>query len=70
MSGGTKPLGYTIVEVMIFLAVSGALLVSALLIFNGRQQRIEFGQSIRDIDSKIRDVLNDVSTGVYNYTNN
>ncbi len=65
MSGPRKPQGYTIVEVMIFLAVSGALLVSAMLLVNGQQQRTEFSQSSRDIEASLRDIMNDVSTGYY-----
>lgn len=62
-----KNTGFTIVEVMIFLAVSGILLVSALLLVNGQQNRTEFATAVRDIESQVRDVINDVSTGVYNY---
>lgn len=65
MSGGPKPQGYTIIELMIFLVVSSALLVSALLLVGGQQQKTEFAQSIREIDSKIRDIINDVASGVY-----
>ena len=62
--------GFTIVEIMIFLAISGIMLVSALLLVNGQQNRTEFSTSVRDIESQLRDVINDVSTGVYNYNGN
>lgn len=62
--------GYTIFEVMIFLAISSVILVSALLLVGGQQQKTEFTQAIRDIDSSIRDVMNDVASGVYNNTGN
>jgi len=55
--------GYTIVEVMIFLAVSVALLVSAMNLISGKQSETEFNQKMRDTQSKIQDWLNDVSTG-------
>ncbi len=62
--------GYTIVEVMIFLAVTGMLLGVALTMIGRQQQRTQFNQSVHDIQSKIEDVLNDVSTGFYSNTNN
>ncbi len=67
---GKSSIGYTIVEVMIFLAISSAILVSALLLVGGQQQKTQFTQSLRDIDSHIRDVMNDVSAGIYSNTGN
>lgn len=58
--------GYTIVESMIFLAITGAILVSAMLLIGGQQRKSEFNTGIRDIQSQISDILNDVSTGFYN----
>jgi hypothetical protein len=55
--------GYTIVEVLIFLAISGILLASAMLLISGKQNTTEFNQKMRDTKSKIDDWLNDVSTG-------
>lgn len=57
--------GYTIVETLIFLAVSSALFVSAMLLISGQQQKTEFANAIRDIDSQIQDVINDIATGYY-----
>ena len=57
--------GYTIVEVLVFLAISSALLVSALLIFNGQDKKTQFTQSVRELDNYIADVINDVDTGYY-----
>lgn len=61
----TRQKGYTIVEVMIVLAVSGALFLSAVLLINGRQQRTQFDQSIREVRSQIQQVVNEVSNGFY-----
>ena len=55
--------GYTIVETMIVLAVSGVLFISAVAVFNGKQGRSEFTTSMQDIRSKIQDLANDVATG-------
>ncbi len=65
MKGGSSPHGYTIVEVMIFLAVTGALLASALLIFRGQSGRTEFATGAREMESRMQDIINDVSTGYY-----
>jgi type II secretory pathway pseudopilin PulG len=61
----TKRAGFTILETMIVLAVSSAILVSTILIFSGQQRRAQFTQGLRDIESKLREVQNDVSTGKY-----
>lgn len=57
--------GYTIVEAMIFLAVSGLLLVSVIALISGEQAKTEFTASIRDFESRMQDVLNDIATGSY-----
>ena len=57
--------GYTIIEVMIFLVVTGTLLISAMAIFNGRQVRTEYVQSIRETDQRIQTVINEVATGYF-----
>lgn len=65
MIGGSKPRGYTVVEVLIFLAVTSILGVSAMTLINGQQRKTEFAQTAREFDSTIRDIINDVSTGYY-----
>lgn len=57
--------GYTLIEVMIFLAVSGALLVSAMTFISGRQARIRYTQAVVDFEQQLQDTFNDVSTGYY-----
>lgn len=64
------PHGYTIVEVMIFLAISGGLLAAMSLVVSGQQQRTEFSQAGRDTEHLILDVINDTSTGYYANTGN
>lgn len=59
------PTGYTIAEVMIVLAVTGALFVSAMGLISGQQGRTQFTQDVRKVETDIRDVMNDVSTGYY-----
>lgn len=66
--------GYTIIEVLIVLAVTGALFVSAVTVFQGKQGRTQFSQAMRDVDSKIQSFVNDSDvnslpgTGLYKCT--
>ena len=62
--------GFTIIETMIVMAVSAGMLASAILLFSGQQRRTQFAQSLRDAESKIQDVLNDVTTGYFPSANN
>jgi type II secretory pathway pseudopilin PulG len=57
--------GYTIIEVMIFLVVSTALLVAVMTTLSGKQERTRFTESVEILDRDYRDALNDVSTGFY-----
>lgn len=57
--------GYTIIEVMIFLAVSTALFFATMATLAGQQRRQEFYQAAREADSRIQDVINDFSTGYF-----
>jgi type II secretory pathway pseudopilin PulG len=59
--------GYTIVETLIFMAVSGAMFATAMLLVNGQQQRTEFTQAVRGFESTLQDLANDVSTGFSAY---
>jgi hypothetical protein len=63
---GDKPQGYTIVESLIFLAVTSAMFVMIMGTMSGRQQRAEFQYGIREVITQIEDIMNDVSTGNYN----
>lgn len=57
--------GYTVVEVMMFLAISGVLFMIAGTYINGQQQAAQFSQGLRDFESKIQDTVNGVATGNY-----
>lgn len=70
MKSGSKALGFTIVETLIFLAVSSVLLVSALTLVNGAQHRNEFTQAINDLDQQVNNVFNDVANGYYPNSSN
>ncbi|MBI3624088.1 hypothetical protein HY218_00480, partial [Candidatus Saccharibacteria bacterium] len=61
--GGNPGNGFTIVESMIFLAVTGTLMLVAFLMINGKQAQAQFATGVRDFNSKIEDIINDISTG-------
>lgn len=65
MRGGEQKQGYTIVEVMIFLAISGFMFILAASFISGKQAKSEFKQGMNDINNNIRQVINDVSNGYY-----
>jgi hypothetical protein len=67
MLGGKnkQPLGYTIVEVMIVLAVSGMMFVVAADFINGKQERSSFTAGVNEMASEIQDVVEQVTDGRY-----
>lgn len=57
--------GYTIVEVMLFLAISGVIFAGAVTVFSGQQNRTGFSQGIRDLASQIQKDVDEVSSSVF-----
>lgn len=57
--------GYTVIEVLIVLAVTATLFVSAAIMIGGRQNRTAFEQAARNVQSQIQQVLNEVAVGYY-----
>lgn len=64
-----NPFGFTIVEVMIVLAVTLIIFASAVIAVNGRTQKAEFMQAVNDTQSSFQAIMNDVATGYYNTQN-
>lgn len=65
MKGGKTPLGYTIIEVMIVLAVSGIMFLIAANFINGKQAKTAFTQGTNETASQIQNVIEQVSNGKY-----
>jgi type II secretory pathway pseudopilin PulG len=65
MKRGSTPEGFTIVETLIFLAVSSAILVSALVLVGGSQSKTQFNTAMNDVSEQITKVINNVSNGYY-----
>lgn len=57
--------GYTIAELMIVLAISGVIAVSAFGMIRGQQSKNEFSQAVRDFEVKLNDIANDVTKGYF-----
>lgn len=57
--------GYTIVEVLIFLLITGFMFATATLAVGGYQRNIQYSQAVRDFELQIKDVINDVRDGYY-----
>lgn len=65
MKSGRNHQGFTIVETLIVLAVTSAILISALSLVGRSQNRTQFSQAINDINSQISSVANNVANGYY-----
>lgn len=65
MHGGTAQRGYTVIEVLIFMAISGFMFVVAAGFINGKQSSAELRQSLSDANTQLRSVINDVSNGFF-----
>lgn len=57
--------GYTIVEVLIVLSVSGALFISVVAMFSGRIAAGQFRQALSTYETEIQDVISDTANGYY-----
>jgi type II secretory pathway pseudopilin PulG len=55
--------GFTIVETMIVLAVTGVLLVSAITLISGRQNKTQFQVAANDLQQKMQQIVNETVNG-------
>ncbi len=62
--------GYTVVEVMLFLTISGVIFAGAAFVFNGQQSRTSFEQGMRDLNSQLQKYVDEISTSVFLGGNN
>jgi type II secretory pathway pseudopilin PulG len=65
MKGGRQPHGFTIIEIMIFLAVSGIIFFSAMTLMSGSQSKTEFSTSISQVESQLQSIVGNVANGYY-----
>jgi prepilin-type N-terminal cleavage/methylation domain-containing protein len=62
--------GFTIVETMIVLAVTGMLFLLAVMAVGGRQNETEFQQAINDVQSSLQQTITQVNSGDFQEANN
>ncbi len=60
-----SPAGFTIVETMIVLAVTGGLFVAVAATLIGRQNSAEFQHAVQNVQAHIQQTINQVSDGFY-----
>ncbi|MDB5166054.1 MAG: prepilin-type N-terminal cleavage/methylation protein [Candidatus Saccharibacteria bacterium] len=66
MGGSTdESWGFTIVETMIVLVMTGFILGSAIIMVNGRQNRTRFQVAIGQMQAQMYQIINEVSNGYY-----
>jgi prepilin-type N-terminal cleavage/methylation domain-containing protein len=68
MLGGQNkkmPLGYTIVEVIIVLAISGIMFLIAANFINGKQEHTAFAEGTNDMVDQLQNIIDDVNDGHY-----
>lgn len=58
-----SPRGFTIVEVLVVVAVTGALFVSVVLLVAGRQQKAQFEQAVNNVTAQIETAINEAQSG-------
>lgn len=62
--------GYTIIEVMIVLAVSAALFAAAITGYINQNRRTQFSESVQTFAQNLQDLINDNDTGYYSSKEN
>lgn len=65
MKGGKAPLGYTLVEVMVVLAVSSFMFLIAAQFVNGRQARASFMDGVNGFTNKLQTIADQVNDGQF-----
>jgi hypothetical protein len=65
MKRGLGSGGYTIIEVMIVLAVTAALFISTALLLTGKQGKTQFEQGVNDFSMQLESVMSDVGASYY-----
>lgn len=69
MKGGLKASGFTIIETLIVLAISGSMLVAVVSMISGQQGKTQFQQSVNQVSQQIQQIIGDVSNGYYPVSN-
>lgn len=62
--------GFTIIEVMIFLAISGLTFLIAASFINGKEAQAEFTQGMNNANATLRNLIDNVGNGNYPFPSN
>ncbi|MFI5270696.1 MAG: Tfp pilus assembly protein FimT/FimU [Candidatus Saccharimonadales bacterium] len=65
MKGEKTPAGYTILEIMIVLAVSGVMFLIAANFINGKQEKTQFPGAVNSLATIVQKTIKDVVNGKY-----
>jgi prepilin-type N-terminal cleavage/methylation domain-containing protein len=65
MKGARTPAGYTIIEVMIVLAISGVMFLIAANFITGKQEATSFPQGVNQLAASLQNTLEQVNDGQY-----
>src|SRR4051794_6940104 len=65
MKGVKAPSGYTIIEVLIVLAVSGVMFIMAANFIDGKNSRTRFQQGSNELGSRVQSVIEEITDGQY-----
>lgn len=65
MKGVKQPLGYTIIEVMIVLAISGLMFLIAANFISGKEESTSFTEGTNEFVTDMQSVINQVTDGQY-----
>lgn len=65
MSGNKKQGGYTVIEVMLFMAISGFMFIIAATAISGKHAQAQFKQGVQSTNEVVRQIANDVANGYY-----
>jgi prepilin-type N-terminal cleavage/methylation domain-containing protein len=69
MNGGRRPQGYTIIEVMIVLAISGVMFVIAASFISGKEASSAFTEGTNEFASQLQTYISQVTDGQYSDVN-
>jgi type II secretory pathway pseudopilin PulG len=62
--------GFTVIETLVVLAVTGALFIAIVATFTGSQRKAEFMQATQNLQSRLQQIITDVPNGYYQNMDN
>jgi type II secretory pathway pseudopilin PulG len=65
MKNSSRSEGFTIVETLIVLAITGFFFVAVAALLSGKQKATEFSQGLRNLQTQLQQEIDDVSSGFY-----